>query len=160
MSRSLCHSIRAPGYIGFDLSKPKPYSLIIRWIKPEHLIENSSSFFKLIHTPEAKARANESLKEWRGSDRCKDLCRENLRKARLPGGGQHKWATSDAHKVLKSKQLSAQWKEKDSKIVAWVKSDEFKKPKEIPTSSLPNPSDQEATYIGHKGQGYQVQERT
>lgn len=34
---------------------------------------------------------------------------------------------------------------------------EIKKPKEIPATSLQNPSDPDATYSGHKGQGYQVQ---
>ena len=34
---------------------------------------------------------------------------------------------------------------------------EIKKPKEIPADSLQNPSDPDATYSGHKGQGYQVQ---
>jgi hypothetical protein len=34
---------------------------------------------------------------------------------------------------------------------------EVKKPKDIPSDSLQNPSDPEATYSGHKGQGYQVQ---
>ena len=34
---------------------------------------------------------------------------------------------------------------------------ELKKPKEIPSDSLQNPSDPDATYSGHKGQGYQVQ---
>jgi hypothetical protein len=32
-----------------------------------------------------------------------------------------------------------------------------KKPKEVPSNSLQNPSDPDATYSGHKGQGYQVQ---
>jgi gas vesicle protein len=32
-----------------------------------------------------------------------------------------------------------------------------RKPKEIPSYSLQNPSDPDATYSGHKGQGYQVQ---
>jgi len=32
-----------------------------------------------------------------------------------------------------------------------------KKPAEVPTDSLQNPSDPDATYSGHKGQGYQVQ---
>ncbi len=34
---------------------------------------------------------------------------------------------------------------------------ELKKPKEIVSDSLQNPSDPDATYSGHKGQGYQVQ---
>ena len=34
---------------------------------------------------------------------------------------------------------------------------EVKKPKEIQSSSLQNPSDPDATFSGHKGQGYQVQ---
>jgi hypothetical protein len=34
---------------------------------------------------------------------------------------------------------------------------EVKKPAEIPSNSLQNPSDPDATYSGHKGQGYQVQ---
>ena len=34
---------------------------------------------------------------------------------------------------------------------------EVKRPKEIPSDSLQNPSDTNATYSGHKGQGYQVQ---
>lgn len=34
---------------------------------------------------------------------------------------------------------------------------ELKKPKEIPSSSLQNLSDPDATFSGHKGQGYQVQ---
>jgi hypothetical protein len=34
---------------------------------------------------------------------------------------------------------------------------ELKCPKEIPSDSLQNPSDPDATYSGHKGQGYQVQ---
>lgn len=34
---------------------------------------------------------------------------------------------------------------------------ELKKPKDIPSSSLQNPSDPDASYSGHKGQGYQVQ---
>jgi hypothetical protein len=34
---------------------------------------------------------------------------------------------------------------------------ELKSPKEIPSDSLQNPSDPDATYSGHKGQGYQVQ---
>jgi len=34
---------------------------------------------------------------------------------------------------------------------------EVKNPKEIPSDSLQNPSDPDATYSGHKGQGYQVQ---
>ncbi len=34
---------------------------------------------------------------------------------------------------------------------------EVKKPKEIQSDSLQNPSDPDATYSGHKGQGYQVQ---
>lgn len=34
---------------------------------------------------------------------------------------------------------------------------ELKKPKEIPSNSLQNPSDPDATYSGHKGQGYQAQ---
>jgi len=34
---------------------------------------------------------------------------------------------------------------------------EMKRPKEIPSDSLQNPSDPDATYSGHKGQGYQVQ---
>ena len=34
---------------------------------------------------------------------------------------------------------------------------EVKMPKEIPSDSLQNPSDPDATYSGHKGQGYQVQ---
>jgi len=34
---------------------------------------------------------------------------------------------------------------------------EVKKTKEIPSDSLQNPSDPDATYSGHKGQGYQVQ---
>jgi hypothetical protein len=34
---------------------------------------------------------------------------------------------------------------------------EMKRPKEIPSYSLQNPSDPDATYSGHKGQGYQVQ---
>jgi len=34
---------------------------------------------------------------------------------------------------------------------------EVKRPKEIPSDSLQNPSDPDATYSGHKGQGYQVQ---
>jgi hypothetical protein len=34
---------------------------------------------------------------------------------------------------------------------------ELKKPKEIVSNSLQNPSDPDATYSGHKGQGYQVQ---
>jgi hypothetical protein len=34
---------------------------------------------------------------------------------------------------------------------------EVKKPKEIPSNSVQNPSDPDATYSGHKGQGYQVQ---
>jgi len=33
----------------------------------------------------------------------------------------------------------------------------LKRPKEIPSDSLQNPSDPDATYSGHKGQGYQVQ---
>jgi len=33
----------------------------------------------------------------------------------------------------------------------------IRKPKEIPSDSLQNPSDPDATYSGHKGQGYQVQ---
>jgi hypothetical protein len=33
----------------------------------------------------------------------------------------------------------------------------LKKPKEIPSDSLQNPSDPDASYSGHKGQGYQVQ---
>jgi len=32
-----------------------------------------------------------------------------------------------------------------------------RKPKEIPSDSLQNPSDEDASYSGHKGQGYQVQ---
>jgi hypothetical protein len=32
-----------------------------------------------------------------------------------------------------------------------------KKPKDVPTDSLQNPSDPDAAYCGHKGQGYQVQ---
>jgi len=32
-----------------------------------------------------------------------------------------------------------------------------KKPKEIPSNSLQNPSDPDASYSGHKGQGYQIQ---
>jgi len=44
-----------------------------------------------------------------------------------------------------------------------VKSDDtgckvtVKKPKEIPSDSLQNPSDPDASYSGHKGQGYQIQ---
>ena len=34
---------------------------------------------------------------------------------------------------------------------------EIKEPKAIPSDSLQNPSDPDATYSGHKGQGYQVQ---
>ncbi len=34
---------------------------------------------------------------------------------------------------------------------------EVKKPREIPSNSLQNPSDPDATYSGHKGQGFQVQ---
>lgn len=34
---------------------------------------------------------------------------------------------------------------------------EVKRPKEIHSDSLQNPSDPDATYSGHKGQGYQVQ---
>jgi hypothetical protein len=34
---------------------------------------------------------------------------------------------------------------------------EVKRPQEIPSDSLQNPSDPDATYSGHKGQGYQVQ---
>lgn len=34
---------------------------------------------------------------------------------------------------------------------------EIKAPKEIPSDSLQNPSDPDASYSGHKGQGYQVQ---
>ena len=34
---------------------------------------------------------------------------------------------------------------------------EIKKPKDIPSNSLQNPSDEDASYSGHKGQGYQVQ---
>ncbi len=34
---------------------------------------------------------------------------------------------------------------------------ELKKPKEIPSDSVQNPSDPDASYSGHKGQGYQVQ---
>lgn len=34
---------------------------------------------------------------------------------------------------------------------------ELKKPKEIPSDSLQNPSDPDTTYSGHKGQGYQMQ---
>ena len=34
---------------------------------------------------------------------------------------------------------------------------ELKRPQEIPSDSLQNPSDPDATYSGHKGQGYQVQ---
>lgn len=34
---------------------------------------------------------------------------------------------------------------------------EIKKPKEIPSNSLQNPSDPDATYSGHKGQGFQAQ---
>ena len=34
---------------------------------------------------------------------------------------------------------------------------EVKRPKDIPSDSLQNPSDPDATYSGHKGQGYQVQ---
>lgn len=34
---------------------------------------------------------------------------------------------------------------------------EVKKPKDIPSDSLQNPSDENASYSGHKGQGYQVQ---
>jgi hypothetical protein len=34
---------------------------------------------------------------------------------------------------------------------------ELKNPKEIVSDSLQNPSDPDATYSGHKGQGYQVQ---
>ena len=34
---------------------------------------------------------------------------------------------------------------------------ELKTPKDIPSDSLQNPSDPDATYSGHKGQGYQVQ---
>jgi Transposase DDE domain/Transposase domain (DUF772) len=34
---------------------------------------------------------------------------------------------------------------------------EMKRPKEIPSDSLQNPSDPDAAYSGHKGQGYQVQ---
>ena len=34
---------------------------------------------------------------------------------------------------------------------------ELKNPKDIPADSLQNPSDPDATYSGHKGQGYQVQ---
>lgn len=33
----------------------------------------------------------------------------------------------------------------------------LKKPKDVPSDSLQNPSDPDATYDGHKGQGYQVQ---
>ena len=34
---------------------------------------------------------------------------------------------------------------------------ELKAPKQISSESLQNPSDPDATYSGHKGQGYQVQ---
>jgi len=34
---------------------------------------------------------------------------------------------------------------------------ELKRPQEIPSDSLQNPSDPDSTYSGHKGQGYQVQ---
>jgi hypothetical protein len=43
-------------------------------------------------------------------------------------------------------------KESDGKEII-----EAKKPKEVPSDSLQNPSDPDATYSGHKGQGYQVQ---
>jgi len=33
----------------------------------------------------------------------------------------------------------------------------LKKPKDVPSDSLQNPSDPDATYDGHKGQGYQIQ---
>jgi len=36
---------------------------------------------------------------------------------------------------------------------------ELKAPKQIPSDALQNPSDPDATYSGHKGQGYQVQVR-
>ena len=34
---------------------------------------------------------------------------------------------------------------------------DVQRPKEIPSDFLQNPSDPDATYRGHKGQGYQVQ---
>ena len=43
-------------------------------------------------------------------------------------------------------------KESDGKEII-----EAKKPKDVPSDSLQNPSDPDATYSGHKGQGYQVQ---
>ena len=46
--------------------------------------------------------------------------------------------------------ITAQADEKPGKV-------SVKPPKEIPSDSLQNPSDPDATYDGHKGQGYQVQ---
>jgi len=56
---------------------------------------------------------------------------------------------SGMERVLKEQCILTQTE--NSKIVT------LKKPKDIPSDSLQNPSDPDATYDGHKGQGYQIQ---
>ena len=57
--------------------------------------------------------------------------------------------TSKSFKIME-KVFSQQCKKEDEKIL-------IKAPKEVPSDSIQNPSDPDASYSGHKGQGYQTQ---
>ena len=92
----------------------------------EHLQIHRDQADKTIGRPEVRAKAIENSKWWTQSEECADLCRDNLEKARQPGGGQHTWCQSDEHRQLKSEQMAQQWREENSKLRALTQTDGFR----------------------------------
>jgi len=66
-------------------------------------------------------KAKKGRENWINSEENKNVCRENMKKARMPGGGQYRWIKSQKHRDLKSEQMKKQWTNGD---FSYHKSDE------------------------------------
>lgn len=93
----------------------------------EHLQIHREHAEKTILRPDVRAKAIKNSQWWTQSEECAQLCRENLHRARSPGGGQRAWCESDEHRRLKSAQMKRQWAKQSSKLRLRTQTDEFRK---------------------------------
>ncbi len=115
------------------------FAIVDQSIVEKYLSKKSLSCFSMVKPSESKKKLADVATE------LYNLVREFADNAKVKAMHSYKLL----ERVLKE-QCNPDATDKDNPV-------KIKKPKEIPSDSLQNPSDPEATYSGHKGQGYQVQ---
>ena len=112
----VCH------HASFDKMNNDP-RFLRRMTKEDHFQLHAEHAEKTLQRPDVVEARRRGVKAWTDTERCKELAKANLLAAQPKVDA---WRRSDEHRFLKSEQMTRQWADEDSSILAAHTTDEFR----------------------------------